>query len=154
MDNKIIEALKQDQFIELLRGDYPYYYDIYANSINVLPTNVEQVVTEIYQTFLENSIIREQFILSLEMMIDLSAADFYLALQYVDTCLFREHIGRASFAIGIERLSLKIKEGYNKFKNELSKEIIFANGLVKKNPLKNILDTNQFFLKKYGFSIL
>ncbi len=98
--------------------------------------------------------IKELFIDSIEELLKSSSTDVYISILYFDTCIFQEEIGKASFKIDRNLLAQEIKFSLANKLKELEGEIIFANGMKKNNPLKNILNFNDKYAKKFGFSIM
>ena len=55
MENKAFDAFQNGNLLKLLRGDYPYNYLVYSNMNNVIPTNIEEVVSDIFKVYELNS---------------------------------------------------------------------------------------------------
>ena len=78
----------------------------------------------------------------------------YIAILYFDACIFQEENGNATFCINKKELSEIIRTSVDYYKNTLSNQIQFPNGLIKHNPLKNIENFNKYYEKRYSFSIV
>ena len=131
---KIIEAIKEGNVEDILRGRQKYRIEPPTFVPDVFPTDINQILFEYFynqsdikniQLLLENSLI-----------------------------LFMEDKGIATFKIDTSRLVAEIASGIQKFREELTKSITFDNGLTKKDPMNVIVRFNQRYKNKYNFSIL
>ncbi|WP_455950839.1 hypothetical protein [Eubacterium sp.] len=78
----------------------------------------------------------------------------YIAILYFDACVFQEEREKAIFNIDRELLAKKIRKEVNKNRKVLEGEIVFYNGKTKKNAMHNIMNFNQYYKRRYGFSIM
>ena len=60
----------------------------------------------------------------------------------------------ASFNIDRELLAKRISDAVNKNRDVLEEEIVFYNGMKKKNAMRNIMNFNKYYERKYKFSIM
>ena len=151
---KIIEAIKEGNVGDILRGRQNYRIEPPTFIPDVFPTDINQVLFEYFynqsditniQLLLENSLIK---------MTKSSATDLYISILFFDSILFIEDKGIATFKIDTSRLVAEIASGIQKFREELKKSITFDNGLIKKYPMNVIVRFNQRYNNKYNFSIL
>lgn len=154
MENKAFDAFQNGNLLKLLRGDYPYNYLVYSNLNNVIPTNIEEVVSDIFKVYELNSEVYFELKELLSNMTVQSASDYYLVWQYVEYILYRESKGTAPFSIIDNGLVSKMQLGARKFYNQLQSEIVFNNGLEKLEPWKSIESSNRFIKNKFNLSIL
>ncbi|NQH33512.1 hypothetical protein HO665_04600 [Streptococcus suis] len=154
MENKAFDAFQNGNLLKLLRGDYPYNYLVYSNMNNVIPTNIEEVVSDIFKVYELNSEVYYELKELLSNMTVQSASDYYLVWQYVEYILYRESKGTATFSIIDNELISKMQLGARKFYNQLQSEIVFNNGLEKQEPWKSIESSNRFIKNKFNLSIL
>ena len=78
----------------------------------------------------------------------------YIAILYFDACIFQEERKKASFNIDRELLAKRISDAVNKNRDVLEEEIVFYNGMKKKNAMRNIMNFNKYYERKYKFSIM
>ena len=151
---KIIEAIKEGNVEDILRGRQKYRIEPPTFIPDVFPTDINQVLFEYFynqsditniQLLLENSLIK---------MTKSSATDLYISILFFDSILFIEDKGIAAVKIDTSRLVAEIASGIQKFREELKKSITFDNGLIKKYPMNVIVRFNQRYNNKYNFSIL
>ena len=151
---KIIEAIKEGNVKDILRGRQKYRIGPPTFVPDVFPTDINQVLFEYFynqsdikniQLLLENSLIK---------LTQSSATDLYISILFFDSILFMEDKSIATFKIDTSRLVAEIATGIQKFREELTKSITFDNGLTKKDPMNVIVRFNQRYKNKYNFSIL
>lgn len=151
---KIIEAIKEGNVKDILRGRQKYRIGPPTFVPDVFPTDINQVLFEYFynqsdikniQLILENSLIK---------LTKSSATDLYISILFFDSILFMEDKSIATFKIDTSRLVAEIATGIQKFREELTKSITFDNGLTKKDPMNVIVRFNQRYKNKYNFSIL
>ena len=51
-------------------------------------------------------------------------------------------------------LAKRISDAVNKNRDVLEEEIVFYNGMKKKNAMRNIMNFNKYYERKYKFSIM
>lgn len=85
---------------------------------------------------------------AIEHMIQGNAREIYIATLYFDTCIFKEESQDAAFFIDKQKIAI------TNHRKELNFPITFDNGMIKKEPLKNIENFNKYYIKKYNFSII
>lgn len=153
-EEKIIEAIKEGNVEDILRGRQKYRIEPPTFVPDVFPTDINQRLFEYFynqsdikniQLLLENSLIK---------LTKSSATDLYISILFFDSILFMEDKGIATFKIDTSRLVAEIASGIQEFRKELTKSITFNNGLTKKDPMKVIVRFNQRYKNKYNFSIL
>ena len=151
---KILEAIKEGNVEDILRGRQKYRVDPPTFVPDVFPTDINQVLFEYFynqsdikniELLLENSLIK---------LTKSSATDLYISILFFDSILFMEDKGIATFKIDTSKLVAEIASGIQKFREELMKSITFNNGLTKKEPMKVVVRFNQRYKDKYNFSIL
>lgn len=154
MENKVFDAFQNGNFLKLLRGEQPYHYMLFSNINNVVPTNIEAVVSDIFRVYEMNSEIYHDFKETLFNMTELSASDYYLVWQYVEYMLYRQSRGTSPFSIVDNELIIKLKLGAKIYYDQLQSEIVFSNGVEKQEPWKNIESSNLYIKNKFNLSIL
>ena len=151
---KIIEAIKEGNVKDILRGRQKYRIGPPTFVPDVFPTDINQVLFEYFynqsdikniQLILENSLIK---------LTKSSATDLYISILFFDSILFMEDKSIATFKIDTSRLVAEIATGIQKFREQLTKSISFNNALIKKDPMNVIVRFNQRYKNKYNFSIL
>ena len=151
---KILEAIKEGNVEDILRGRQKYRVEPTTSVPDVFPTDINQVLFEYFynqsdikniELLLENSLIK---------LTKSSATDLYISILFFDSILFMEDKGIATFKIDTSKLVAEIASGIQKFREELMKSITFNNGLTKKEPMKVVVRFNQRYKDKYNFSIL
>jgi len=151
---KILEAIKEGNVEDILRGRQKYRVEPPTFVPDVFPTDINQVLFEYFynqsdikniELLLENSLIK---------LTKSSATDLYISILFFDSILFMEDKGIATFKIDTSKLVAEIASGIQKFREELMKSITFNNGLTKKEPMKVVVRFNQRYKDKYNFSIL
>lgn len=151
---KILEAIKEGNVEDILRGRQKYRVEPPTSVPDVFPTDINQVLFEYFynqsdikniELLLENSLIK---------LTKSSATDLYISILFFDSILFMEDKGIATFKIDTSKLVAEIASGIQKFREELMKSITFNNGLTKKEPMKVAVRFNQRYKDKYNFSIL
>lgn len=151
---KILEAIKEGNVEDILRGRQKYRVEPPTSVPDVFPTDINQVLFEYFynqsdikniELLLENSLIK---------LTKSSATDLYISILFFDSILFMEDKGIATFKIDTSKLVAEIASGIQKFREELMKSITFNNGLTKKEPMKVVVRFNQRYKDKYNFSIL
>lgn len=150
-----INLNKVDEVVKLLRGIYPLIIHEFDCG-EPLPTNISAVLTDfIYKNPANNR--KEIFQKALLELINGSAADVFLAVTYINGCLYYEHKNDkkiASFSIDIELFIPLIKESIKNNIKELEDKIVYVNGTVYKQPINRLKVLDKWFKKDYGFSIL
>ena len=148
-------AVEKNEIIRLLCGEKPYEIDVTEFTNDVFPTEVNYVLVNcIYNRINDVPNLESIFINCLKEMIQKDAMSLYIALLYFDACIFQEENGNATFCINKKELSEIIRTSVDYYKNTLSNQIQFPNGLIKHNPLKNIENFNKYYEKRYSFSIV
>lgn len=154
-DELIKEAIEKKEVLALLKGEKGYEVEVSRFTSDVFPTDINAVLVNCFYKQLENikgidKIFNESFYKLLEG----NAVEIYIAILYFDACIFQEERGKATFKIEKEILADKIRDRVSCQEQELKGEIAFYNGMRKKNPWKNIQNFNNYYLKKYGVTIL
>ena len=151
----IIRAIKNNEVLDLLRGDNGYGLIVSEFTSDVFPTDINEVLVGCFYDQAENiGNIKEIFVEAIRALLKLSGVDVYIAILYYDTCIYQEERGKAAFCIDRINLAKEIQNSVRRTKKELEGEIIFKNGERKKNPLKNIENFNKYYEKKYNMSII
>ena len=123
---------------------------------DVFPTSYNSVLVRCFYKqvgFIEG--IDEIFMRNIEKMLSGDACDVYIAMLYINVCIYHEEKGKLStFKIDIELLIGKLREGLKKHKVQLQDRVDFANGLFKPNPWWNVESFNRRYKREYGFSII
>ncbi len=151
----IMTAIKNNEVVNLLRGDIGYRIPVSQFSADVLPTEVDVILVQCF--YKQKGIIENIDILfkgALESLIFSCASDVYIALLYFNACVFQEEINKATFLIEKEEVANKLKQAIKTHEGELMDQVEFANGSVKLNPWIYIERWNEKYMKKYGFSII
>ena len=151
---KILEAIKVGEVEDILRGKQKYRIEPPTFVPDVFPTDINQVLFEYFykqsdikdiQSSLENALIK---------LTKSSATDLYISILFFDSILFMEDKSIATFKIDTSKIAIEIVSGIKKFREELTKNITFNNGLTKKEPMNVVIRFNQRYKNKYNFSIL
>lgn len=151
---KIIEAIKEGNVEDILRGRQKFRIEPPTFVQDVFPTDINQLLFEYFynqsdvkniQLLLENSLIK---------LTKSSATDLYISILFFNPILFMEDKSFATFKIDTSKLVAEIASGIQKIREELTKSITFDNGLTKKDPMNVIVRFNQRYKNKYNFSIL
>jgi len=154
--NELINrAIKNDEVVQLLRGEKEYEIVVSEFSPDIFPTEINSILVNCF--YKQLGVIEEIskiFMTNIEKLLLGNACDVYIATLYFDACMFQEERGKATFQIEKEVLLGKIKVALNEYKVTLQDEVIFPNGMKKQNPWRNILNFNKKYLIKYGFSIV
>lgn len=154
MKEEVKIIVKEGNVEDILRGRQKYRIEPPTFVPDVFPTDINQVMFEYFynqsdikniQLLLENSLIK---------LTKSSATDLYISILFFDSILFMEDKGIATFKIDTSKLVSEIASGIQKIWEELTKSIIFDNGLTKKDPMNLIVRFNQRYKNKYNFSIL
>lgn len=141
-----------DSVVNLLKGVFPIMISQYDYS-EPLPTATDKVMTKyIYVSPAKNR--KNIFQQALTILLNGSAADVFLAVEYFDCCLYFESKGDASFNIDKDTFVPLIKQSIRKHMRELNKEITFVDGTVNKYPMERINILNKSIISRYGFSIV
>lgn len=154
-DELVSTALKKTELKKLLCGEKPYQVEVSKFTSDVFPTDVNAVLVNC--VYKQTSIvlnIREYFEDCLHEMLAADAAQVYIAILYLDACVYQEERGKATFNIEKEIWAKYIRSAVNQHRNELEQDIYFANGLKKNNALKNIHNFSKYYETKYGFQIV
>lgn len=151
----INKAIRENEMIQLLRGENEYELVVSEFSPDIFPTDINMVLVNCFYKQKENiKDIDSIFCKAINKLLCGTASDVYTAILYFDTCIFQEEKNKATFLLDKESLAQVIKKAVNENKKELQDKIKFPNGMIKKNPWKNIENFNNYYCKKYGFSIL
>lgn len=67
-------------------------------------------------------------------------------LLYFDTCIFKEESQGATFFIDKQKIARELKIAITNHRKELYFSITFDNGMIKKEPLKNIENFNKYYI--------
>lgn len=154
-DKLIYEALKKDQLHDLLCGVSPYEIIVSEFTSDVFPTNINAVLVRcIYEKKEEIENIDVLFFTSINKMIKTNATELYIAILYMNACIYQEERGVATFLIDRESISKKIKREIERRKDELMGTIKFDNGNEKKYAWNNIKNFDNYYKKNYGFGII
>lgn len=154
--NELINrAIKNDEVVQLLRGEKEYEIVVSEFSPDIFPTEINSILVNCF--YKQLGVIEEIdkiLMTSIEKLLLGNASDVYIAVLYFDACMFQEERGKAAFEIEKELLIGKIKVVLNEYKLTLQDEVIFSNGMKKQNPWRNIQNFNNIYITKYGFSII
>ena len=151
---KFLEAIKVENVEDILRGRQKYRIEPSTFVPDVFPTDINQVLFEYFykqsdikdiQSSLENALIK---------LTKSSATDLYISILFFDSILFMEDKSIATFKIDTLKIANEIVSGVQKFREQLTKNITFNNGLTKKEPMNVVVRFNQRYKNKYNFSIL
>ena len=151
----ILKAIEKDEVVKLLRGEEEYELNISKFTSDVFPTDINSVLVNCFYKEKEN--IRDidvVFTQAINELIDGNACDVYIALLYFDACIFQEEKGKASFLIDKEGISQRLRVKICKEENRLRDSVQFNNGMKKINPWNNILNFNNYYIKKYRICII
>ena len=151
----ISKSIKNDDVVELLRGNGEYEVAISEFTSDVFPTEINAVLVNCFYKQKDSiTNIERIFNDALDVLIEGSASDIYTAMLYFDACIFQEERGKASFLIDKEGISKKLQASICKEEAVLRDSIVFGNGMKKTNPWKNIENFNKYYEKKYGIHII
>lgn len=128
-----MEAIDKGEVIKYLRGEWSYEIECSQYMSDVEPTDINRVIMRaVYESYKSRPEVKNIFESVLEEMLESAVVDVYIAFLYVDACLFAEKQKKAAFSIEINRLLPKMQKAVSINKDDLSKEIEFPNGLIKK----------------------
>jgi len=151
---KILEAIKVGEVENILRGKQKYRIEPPTFVPDVFPTDINQVLFEYFYKQSDIKNIRLSLENALIKLTKSSATDLYISILFFDSILFMEDKSIATFKIDTSKIATEIVSGIKKFREELTKNITFDNGLTKKEPMNVIVRFNQRYKNKYNFSIL
>lgn len=151
---KILEAIKVGEVENILRGKQKYRIEPPTFVPDVFPTDINQVLFEYFYKQSDIKNIRLSLENALMKLTKSSATDLYISILFFDSILFMEDKSIATFKIDTSKIATEIVSGIKKFREELTKNITFDNGLTKKEPMNVIVRFNQRYKNKYNFSIL
>ncbi len=151
---KIIEAIKEGNVEDILRGRQKYRIEPPTFIPDVFPTDINQVLFEYFykQSDIKNT--RSSLENALIKLTKSSATDLYISILFFDSILFMEDKSIVTFKIDTSKIAIEIASGIQKFREELTGKITFDNGLTKKEPMNVVIRFNQRYKNKYNFSIL
>lgn len=153
-DILINNAISKNEVLKLLRGEKKYEIVVSEFSQDIFPTYINGVLINCFYKQKDNICnIENIFYNSLEQLINGSASDVYIATLYFDACIFQEERNKATFILNKEKFATKLKSAISVHKEELQNSVVFANGMKKINPFRNIQNFNKFY-EKYGISII
>ena len=151
---KILEAIKVGEVENILRGKQKYRIEPPTFVPDVFPTDINQVLFEYFYKQSDIKNIRLSLENALIKLTKSSATDLYISILFFDSILFMEDKSIATFKIDTSKIAIEIVSGIKKFREELTKNITFDNGLTKKEPMNVVVRFNQRYKNKYNFSIL
>ena len=151
---KILEAIKVGEVENILRGKQKYRIEPPTFVPDVFPTDINQVLFEYFYKQSDIKNIRSSLENALIKLTKSSATDLYISILFFDSILFMEDKSIATFKIDTSKIAIEIVSGIKKFREELTKNITFDNGLTKKEPMNVVVRFNQRYKNKYNFSIL
>ena len=151
---KILEAIKVGEVENILRGKQKYRIEPPTFVPDVFPTDINQVLFEYFYKQSDIKNIRSSLENALIKLTKSSATDLYISILFFDSILFMEDKSIATFKIDTSKIAIEIVSGIKKFREELTKNITFDNGLTKKEPMNVVIRFNQRYKNKYNFSIL
>ena len=151
---KILEAIKVGEVENILRGKQKYRIEPPTFVPDVFPTDINQVLFEYFYKQSDIKNIRLSLENALIKLTKSSATDLYISILFFDSILFMEDKSIATFKIDTSKIAIEIVSGIKKFREELTKNITFDNGLTKKEPMNVVIRFNQRYKNKYNFSIL
>ena len=102
----------------------------------------------------EDTTIKEKFQNALLNMVNGTAEELYIAVAYIMDVLFDEKHKIATFQMDIAELVLELKKALKEKKEELMNEIIFTDGVVKKEAWKDIVRWDNVCKIKYGIEFI
>lgn len=151
----MLEAVKRGELIEFLCGKEAYKIELSQYVPGILPTDTGKVLTDaIYVEYEEDITIKEKFQKALLNMVNGTAEELYIAVAYIMDVLFDEKHKIATFQLDIAELILELQKALKEKKEELMNEIIFTDGIVKKEAWKDIVRWNNVCKIKYGVEFI
>ena len=151
----MLEAVKRGELIEFLCGKEEYKIELSQYVPGVLPTDTGKVLADaIYVEYEEDTTIKEKFQNALLNMVNGTAEELYIAVAYIMDVLFDEKHKIATFQMDIAELVLELKKALKEKKEELMNEIIFTDGVVKKEAWKDIVRWDNVCKIKYGIEFI
>lgn len=151
---KILEAIKVGEVEDILRGKQKYRIEPPTFVPDVFPTDINQVLFEYFYKQSDIKNIRSSLENALIKLTKSSATDLYISILFFDSILFMEDKSIATFKIDTSKIAIEIVSGIQNFREELTENITFDNGLTKKEPMNVVVRFNQRYKNKYNFSIL
>lgn len=143
------------EIVALMKGEKEYSVHISQYTSEVLPTNINMLLVNcFYKPNERDNRMRNVFVEAMEVLLNGTAADVYIAVLYFDACLYYEERAKATFTIDRKKLASKIQNAVNTHTTELKDRVIFCNGMVKKNPWEMIEKYNEFYIERYNFAIV
>ncbi|MCM1124051.1 MAG: hypothetical protein NC416_15830 [Eubacterium sp.] len=135
----IKEAIEKKEVLPLLKGERGYEIEVSRFTSDIFPTDINTVLVNCFYKQMENiKEIDKIFVKSLYKLLEGNAVDIYIAILYYDACIFQEEQKRATFTIDKEILKERIRDRIACYEKDLRGEIIFFNGMRKKDAWKNI----------------
>ena len=151
---KILEAIKVGEVEDILRGKQKYRIEPPTFVPDVFPTDINQVLFEYFYKQSDIKNIRSSLENALIKLTKSSATDLYISILFFDSILFMEDKSIATFKIDTSKIASEMATGIQNFREQLTKNITFNNGLTKKEPMNVVIRFNQRYKNKYNFSIL
>lgn len=150
------EALARNEVVPFLRGDGSYRIIPQSDFAGEdAPTDTWQVLREIYIVAEETAEGGKALAKGIAALLEGSARDVYLAVLYLTRLSLAEKGGRLPLKLPLHELLLAAQEKIGKLRRELSEELVFPNGFVKKAALADMQGWNEtVFLPFYGVDLL
>ncbi|MBE6049511.1 MAG: hypothetical protein E7214_02335 [Clostridium sp.] len=120
--DKVIKAIKNDEFILLLEGKGEYKIELHQWIGANVPTDIETILTKgIYPLYISNPNIEIETLLeeALIDMMDREVFDLYCALSTIFSQLIEEEFQSAPFKIDRNTILSKLSDTLRKRENEL-----------------------------------
>lgn len=151
----IKKAIEKEEVLSLLKGENGYEIEVSRFTSDVFPTDINAVLVNCFYKQIENiKEIDKIFSENINKLLEGNAVEIYIAILYYDACIFQEECKKATFMIDKEILAERIREGVSHYEQDLKGEIVFYNGMSKKDSWKSIHNFNNYYLQKYSISIL
>ncbi|MYL47224.1 hypothetical protein GLV94_16385 [Virgibacillus halodenitrificans] len=154
---KVIQAIDNNEFIDLLKGKGDYKIELHQWVSANVPTDVESILTKgIYPLYLDDQNKRVELKLeqSLITMIDGELFDIYCALSTIFCQLIEEGLGTAPFKINQDKILNKLRITLNSKEKEL-KNYFEWEGLGKPEGMwTEVLRMDSICKRRWGISLL
>lgn len=150
----VLLAFNNKNLIPVLIGEYPYTLEQSQYVPGLLPTDVDQVLTDgIYEVYKDYPEIKNMFEDDLKNMLDMEISYVYMTLSYIFSQVFNEYHKLSPFIMD-KTVIKKAATITSLRKYEINGEIGFWNGTKVKGGWSEVERMNQILKMKYNTQII